>query len=117
MMDLYRFYAADERLLYVGISLSAAARASQHSREKPWWPDVARMDVEHHDVDRLTMEAIEREAIVAERPLHNVTHNATVRPESPKLVWTCAVCLEPIADTEGYIEMPTSERIDRKSVV
>src|SRR5688572_7566222 len=73
-MDLYRFYDRDDRLLYVGISLSAAKRASEHRAEKAWWSDVARMEVEHLDVSRSEAEAIEKEAIRSEAPLYNVTH-------------------------------------------
>lgn len=71
--DLYRFYDIDGRLLYVGISLNAAMRAAQHRAEKSWWPDVARMDVERHS-DRATALEAERQAIVDERPRHNVVH-------------------------------------------
>lgn len=76
-MDLYRFFDREDRLLYVGVSLSAAHRASQHRADKAWWPDVARMDVEHHNADRQSIEALERAAIIAERPLYNVIHNTT----------------------------------------
>lgn len=74
MIDLYRFFDASERLLYVGISLSAIQRANQHLA-KPWWPEVARMEVEHLEVSRTEIEAIERQAIIAEKPIHNVKHN------------------------------------------
>ena len=72
--DLYRFFDANDRLLYVGISFSAVARASQHRSEKDWWSDVARMDVEHLP-SRAAAEQAERDAIRAESPLHNVVHN------------------------------------------
>jgi hypothetical protein len=94
MTDLYRFYDADDRLLYVGISLHAAQRASEHRRDKPWWPDVARMNVEHLDGDRKTAEAAERRAIVNERPLHNVTWNvATTNDSSGTPIEFDAICL------------------------
>lgn len=76
MIDLYRFFDADERLLYVGISLNAAKRASEHKKDKQWWSDVARMEVQHLDVSsRSEAEELERKAIRAERPVHNVMHN------------------------------------------
>jgi predicted GIY-YIG superfamily endonuclease len=72
--DLYRYFDAEGRLLYVGISFSAVARASQHRSEKGWWPDVATMTVERHDTraEALAAEAI---AIRTEKPLHNVIGN------------------------------------------
>lgn len=72
--DLYRFYDSSETLLYVGISLSAAHRASQHRAEKPWWPEVARMDVEHLPSRQEALTA-ELAAIRTEHPIHNVVGN------------------------------------------
>lgn len=81
MRDLYRFFDAEGTLLYVGISLNAAARASQHSKGKPWWPQVVRMDVEHFGpITRRNMERAEKAVIRLERPLHNVVHNMDTRP-------------------------------------
>lgn len=75
-MDLYRFYDEHDTLLYIGISLSAAARASQHKATQPWWHEVARMDVEHLATDdRREAERLERAAIAAEEPLYNVAGN------------------------------------------
>lgn len=74
--DLYRFYDANDVLLYVGISLNAAQRASQHKQEKAWWGDVDRMVVDHLGViTRAEAERTERDVIAAERPIHNITHN------------------------------------------
>jgi len=80
MIDLYRFYDTADQLLYVGISFNAAQRAMQHRDGKAWWTDVARMNVEHLMVDRQGAEAIERAAIINERPLYNVVHNGTRVP-------------------------------------
>jgi hypothetical protein len=74
-IDLYRFYDRDGGLLYIGISLHAAQRASQHRHGQPWWPEVARMDVESVSGDRADAEAAERAAILAEKPRYNVVHN------------------------------------------
>lgn len=77
--DLYRFYDAYDRLLYVGISLHAAQRASEHRGDKSWWPDVERMHVTHLDVDRAEAHQIERQAILDDKPIHNITHNTPAR--------------------------------------
>lgn len=73
-MDLYRFFDDHGDLLYIGISLSAAARASEHRSDKGWWQQVAWMDVEHlpEGIHRLEAEARERTAIRQERPRYNV---------------------------------------------
>lgn len=81
--DLYRFFDASGRLLYVGISLHAAQRASQHRAEKAWWPKVARMEVERVDGDRSDALAAELAAIQTERPIYNI---AGAIPGTPAVV-------------------------------
>lgn len=75
MTDLYRIFDANGALLYVGISLNAARRSSDH-RAKPWWPHVARIDVEAHPTRSAALHA-EADAIEAEKPRYNVR---TARP-------------------------------------
>lgn len=114
--DLYRFYDISNRLLYVGISLSAAHRASQHRGDKPWWDDVARMEVQHLDCPRRDAEAMEKRAIIAERPKHNIVHQPAppAPPREPKparmiIEWMCEVCGQFIKKGAGYIQCPTAE--------
>lgn len=112
--DLYRFYDAHDRLLYIGISLNAAQRASQHKADKPWWDDVDRMVVDHlGDVTRSEAMRVERDAIVDERPLYNVVHNQD-GPQGgvtgDRLTWLCELCGDPIDGVSGYVELPEAER-------
>lgn len=72
--DLYRYFDDQERLLYVGISFSAVARASQHRSDKGWWREVARMDVAHYETRSEALTA-ESAAIRSEKPIHNVIGN------------------------------------------
>jgi len=72
--QLYRMYDADGLLLYIGISYSAIARFAQHRADKPWIGDVVRIQIETHEVSRAEILEIERQAIIDERPLHNVVH-------------------------------------------
>lgn len=75
--DLYRFYAADGTLLYVGISKSAIVRMIQHATDKQWWDDVARIDVERILGPRKNAERAERTAIALENPKHNIAHKGS----------------------------------------
>jgi predicted GIY-YIG superfamily endonuclease len=68
---LYRFFTDDGRLLYVGISNSFPNRLMQHEAEKPWWQDVARVEVEHF-ASRAEALAAETAAINAECPFWNI---------------------------------------------
>lgn len=68
---VYRFYDAEGRLLYVGISLNLEGRLAKH-RRREWWPEVVRCDVEWFE-DRRGAKAAERAAIAEEDPIHNVT--------------------------------------------
>jgi hypothetical protein len=70
---LYRHFDADNNLLYVGISLSAVNRLSQHKNKK-WFYDIVRIDVEWFD-DRDLASNAELKAIRTERPKFNVTGN------------------------------------------
>lgn len=70
---LYRFYDADGRLLYVGITDLPGRRFKEHSAAKDWWPLVVEIKIEHLS-SRPELEASEAAAIKAERPLYNVEH-------------------------------------------
>lgn len=82
---VYRLYAADGTLLYVGSAYDPKARWRVH-REKPWATLVARR-TEVWYPDRLTAYVEERAAIKAELPKFNIVDN----PEAPRR--------EPIAST------------------
>lgn len=81
---LYRLYAADGSLLYVGITRHLPHRMYQHSREKRWWPEVARKTVEWHPA-RAMARAAETCAIRAENPRHNETPPRRQIAERPLL--------------------------------
>jgi hypothetical protein len=68
--SLYRHFDINGRLLYVGISLNAAARLSQHRTSK-WFNEIASVTVEHFD-DAQAAKRAEGEAIFKELPLYNV---------------------------------------------
>jgi len=72
---LYRHWDADGNLLYVGISLSAVHRLTQHKRDSHWHDSIANMTIEWFDNRREAL-AAEREAIRMERPIFNKMHNA-----------------------------------------
>jgi DNA-binding transcriptional regulator YhcF (GntR family) len=67
---LYRLYGAEDDLLYVGITGKPGPRWTQHAADKPWWPQVARREIEWFDSRPLAAEA-EVTAIRAESPKHN----------------------------------------------
>jgi hypothetical protein len=71
---LYRFFDAEDRLLYIGITWDIASRFPQHRDEKPWWMDIRNITIEPH-ADRAAALAAEKAAIIAERPVYNIVHN------------------------------------------
>jgi hypothetical protein len=83
---LYRIYARDGRLLYVGISVQPGVRLTEHRRTARWWPDV---DVSRTRLEwlqgRTSAERAERAAICGENPTHNVVRLAPL-DESSELV-------------------------------
>jgi|GEM_PF-3631458 len=66
---VYRFYDADENLLYVGLSMNLNSRLNSHRRTE-WWTDVVRCDVEWFE-GREPARVAERRAILDEAPIHN----------------------------------------------
>ena len=67
---VYRFYAHDGRLLYVGMTSKGGARWMDHANVQPWWGDVAIVKVEHLPTRDDAVQA-EQRAIRDEHPLHN----------------------------------------------
>jgi predicted GIY-YIG superfamily endonuclease len=67
---LYRFFDADDRLLYVGISKFFEARLKQHYRNSSWFFDSATCTLEHFET-REQVEHAESLAIRTENPIHN----------------------------------------------
>jgi hypothetical protein len=86
--SLYRHFAEDGTLLYVGISLSWPARTRQHAQTARWFDQVAKVEIEHFPTREAALGA-EREAIKREKPQFNIMHNRGSEPGAPK-VWGSA---------------------------
>lgn len=74
---LYRFYASDGVLLYVGVAGNPGRRFEQHRGEKPWWGEVARVRLEHHESREEALEA-ESKVIKSEHPRYNIAGRSSV---------------------------------------
>ena len=75
---LYRFYDAEMRLLYVGITWNPFMRWTEHSKTKPWWESVAFADV-HLCQDNRDARDWETWCIKNQSPLHNKHQNGGTR--------------------------------------
>ncbi len=73
---LYRYYDSVGVLLYIGESLSAVSRLSQH-KTKPWWQEITNIKMEHYS-SKENVKKAEREAIETENPKYNVQFNRGV---------------------------------------
>jgi len=71
---LYEIYDSSNTLLYVGISLSAISRLSQHKAVKNWYYDIKKIEMTHYPT-RHEAEKIERLTIRTKMPVYNITHN------------------------------------------
>lgn len=84
---IYRWWDAEGRLLYLGMTNRQLDRPAEHLRTKAWVADAVAMTVEHLPLGwkRPQVRVYERNCIRAERPLHNTVHNRAVRsgPRSP----------------------------------
>lgn len=77
MTSVYRYYDASGKLLYVGTADQWERRACDHSKSKPWFGDVRRVELHFFATRKEALEA-ERMAIVAEHPEQNTVHNRRV---------------------------------------
>ncbi len=75
---LYRHYDKGGALLYIGVSCSAFTRLSQHSNHSHWFADIATVTLEHYP-DRESVLKAETQAILTEKPAHNINHNKPTR--------------------------------------
>jgi predicted GIY-YIG superfamily endonuclease len=75
---LYRIFAADDRLLYVGVSINPTGRLKQHRYTQAWWPEAQKCEVQWHLSGREAYEA-ETEAIKTEHPKYNLTSTDAYR--------------------------------------
>jgi len=67
--QLYRYYDAQDRLLYVGISASAVWRLVTH-RNQTWYPEISRIHIANY-ANRDALKKAEKFAICWEYPKYN----------------------------------------------
>lgn len=67
---VYRFYASDGALLYIGVTGRLDERITAHRRKAEWWPLVASLVTEWQPNMWTALDA-ERAAICAEAPAFN----------------------------------------------
>jgi CopG-like RHH_1 or ribbon-helix-helix domain, RHH_5 len=80
--QLYRYFDSDDRLLYIGVSISAVARLEAHKNSSHWFNQAGRMTWETLP-DRYAALKAEKEAISALRPPFNHVHKPSPAPDSP----------------------------------
>lgn len=76
---VYRFFDADDQLLYVGITHSLGTRFVAHERSSAWWPLQRSVKVVWRDTRTAALEE-ERAAIRDEKPLCNVAGTRVREP-------------------------------------
>jgi hypothetical protein len=67
---VYRFFDAENQLLYLGITHDLEKRWGAHERSQPWWLDVVRRQVAWYDT-RKEAEHVEVAATATERPRYD----------------------------------------------
>jgi len=75
--QLYRHFDKENKLLYIGISLSTFARLSQHKDHSEWFKKINRVSIEHFETREEAM-AAERNAIKFENPMFNIAMKKTM---------------------------------------
>lgn len=72
--SLYRHFNDKDELLYIGVSLSTLTRLGQHRNNSNWFNSITKVTIEPFDTRQKALSA-EEEAIILEKPLHNIIHN------------------------------------------
>jgi predicted GIY-YIG superfamily endonuclease len=80
---LYRHFDKDGILLYVGISLNHMARLGQHKAASSWFEKIATVTIEQFETRPEALRA-ETNAIVNEKPLHNIHKQGEPEPPPKK---------------------------------
>jgi hypothetical protein len=86
---LYRHYHPNGDLLYVGISLHGLNRQHRHVKEAAWRKEICQIVIEPFATREEALEA-ERNAIKAEFPKFNTTHNGHRHPFQEVAQLECA---------------------------
>jgi len=68
---VYRLFAVDDTLLYVGVGREFGVRWERHAKTQPWWPHVDHQTVQWYP-GREDALAAEDQAIKSERPVYNI---------------------------------------------
>ncbi len=76
--SLYRHFDSDGVLLYVGVSISHLHRLEQHQRHSPWFGAIHTQRIEWFDTREAAL-AAERDAVIHEKPLHNIQHKRAAK--------------------------------------
>jgi predicted GIY-YIG superfamily endonuclease len=79
MYCVYRHFDADDRLLYVGMSINPLRRLEQHRYRAEWFSRIAKVTIEWFDECFAASEA-EIAAIKAEKPEYNVAYSQEKAP-------------------------------------
>ncbi len=73
-IDLYRYFNAEGKLLYIGISQSSLNRHQSHCSQAKWTEQIAKITINKFSTRKEALVA-EKLAIQTENPLYNVKHN------------------------------------------
>lgn len=105
---LYRHFNSNNELLYVGISLSAFNRLSQHKESSKWFEEISNVTIQSFDNREDALKS-ERIAVQEENPKYNVRLRKTTtqlrREERSKLLKHLTN-----AEVEEYIDRPTLQK-------
>lgn len=89
--DLYRHYNDNGELLYIGISINAFSRYSQHKKRK-FHKEIALMKIQKCS-SREEALRLEKKAIIREKPIHNVVHNKDNTKTSNLVYWFLGISI------------------------
>lgn len=111
LFRLYRYYDENDVLLYIGLTANFPQRNGNHSHYSLWFCNCAKITLERFS-SKDELAKAEKEAVINEKPLFNITYSTTIKKEKKKrdvYVPTkdhifAAHCIKKYGIPEGMIE-------------
>src|SRR5262249_46531345 len=70
-----RLYDGHNGLLYIGISKQGISRLKAHCKQQSWAQEICFIDIQDCADEKAAAIAIEKRAIITEKPKYNIVHN------------------------------------------
>ncbi len=108
---VYLLFDVADELIYVGMTVNLDMRFGTHAVTKPWWPEVARREIEWYET-RPAAERREASLIAKHHPRHNTIGTPRHAMECAERSQAVAARVAQQLQCDGPPEDPTAELLE-----